>query len=268
MKNLFVSLTFDDALGCHLDRVVPLLEQHQLKGTFFTNINSPSFIGRIQEWQAITQRDHELGNHTIFHPAVSSKTYISEGNALEHYTLDRMRIELATANQLLTALDGQMERTFAYPCCNRFIGQPGLAKKMLTLLNLDRTRIAGWVRDYPFLDVCSRERDYACLMQEMFVAARGGGFGDRSKQIEGKDVCNVPCVSGDGLNSEQLLATVDLFQKSGNWLVFMFHGIGSGHHLKCDETYFKDLIERLASDRGITVLPFIQAAKLVCGSNG
>lgn len=267
MKKLIVSLTFDDALDCHLDRAIPMLNQQDLCGTFFTNINAPAFAGRFPEWQAITQQGHELGNHTIFHPAVSSKDYISEGNALENYTLDRMRIELETANQFLSALDGQRERSFAYPCCNRFLGRPGLTKKMLKLLSLERTRIAGWVRDCPLLDIYSSEQDYSCLMPDMFVAARGGGFGNRNKQIDAKDIYHVPCVSGDGLNSDQLLATVDSFQKNGNWLVFMFHGIGSGHHLQCDETDFKDLIDRLTTDRGITVLPFIQAAKLVCGSN-
>jgi len=267
MNELIVSLTFDDGLDCHLDIVAPMLEKHGLTGTFFINLNAPSLATRMVDWQHMVSKGHELGNHTIFHPALSSYDYISEGRAIENYSLDRMRIELETANQLLSGLDGETERTFAYPCCNKTVGSSGISKKLLNMLGLDRTRIARWLNDYPFLDLFSQQQDYAVLMQGRFSAARAGGFRDENKQICADDVYKIPCISGDGLNAHQLLETVDRFQEHGNWLVFMFHGVGSGHHLKCEFQDFACLIKRLAQDKEVEVLTFKQAAKRVCGSN-
>jgi len=267
VSDLTVSLTFDDALDCHLDIVAPVLEQYGLRGTFFVNLNAPTFSSRIDDWRSMARNGHELGNHTIFHPAISSKDYISAGNALENYTLDRMRIELEIANQFLTGLDGETERTFAYPCCNTVIGNSGFSKKMLKMLGLDRTRIAGWVNNNPFLDFFSQEQDYSVLMQGRFSAARAGGFTGESKQICAGDVYNIPCVGGDGLNTHQLLETVDHFQAHGNWLVFMFHGVGSSCRLQCERQAFENLIKRLTQDKEVEVLTFKQAAKRVCSSN-
>lgn len=267
MSNLIVSLTFDDALDSHLDIAVPMLEERGFHGTFFVNLNAQSFAGRLFEWQAIAQKGHELGNHTIFHPAILAKSYISKGNALENYSLDRMRIELQTANQLLFAIDGRQERPFAYPCSNPILGQPGMAKRLLRQAGLERTRIAGWVHKFPFLDVFSREKNYSCLLPELFYTARGGGFGSRSKVIDNNDRYFVPCVSADGLKPAQLQENLNIFLKEGNWLVFMFHGIGSGHHLVCEHPDFGYLLDKLSDDREISVLPFLQAARMLWGKS-
>ena len=120
-----VSLTFDDALDVHLDTAMPILERAGLRGTFYVNVGSGGFLSRDRDWSNAAARGHELGNHTVFHPGVSTKSWVSEGIALESYTLDRMRRELLLANQILTMVDGRSERSFAFPCSNPWLGRAG-----------------------------------------------------------------------------------------------------------------------------------------------
>ena len=68
-----VSLTYDDALPVHYERVAPLLEDHGLRATFYTNVLS---LGANPEaWRQVAACGHELGNHSIFHPC--RKSYLT-----------------------------------------------------------------------------------------------------------------------------------------------------------------------------------------------
>lgn len=262
MNKLIVSLTFDDALDCHLDTAMPALEASGLAGTFFVNLNADSLVNRWQEWSVAHSRGHELGNHTIFHPAVSSKSYITAGNALENYTLDRMRLEIETANRWLAALDGCERRTFAYPCSNPMLGRPGWSKRLLTRLGLERTRMMGWLHSYPRLDVGSTETDYSSLLPELFASARGGGFPcGKIGPISESQRYKVPCVSADGLDEAVLTSSLEEAAACGNWLVLMFHGIGGGHRLSCDVPVFNSLLRRLQRDSACIVMTFQDASR-------
>jgi len=264
LSKLIVSLTFDDGLDCHLDLVVPMLEERGLLGTFFIHLRSRSFGRRFNDWKNAAHNGHEIGNHTIFHPDFSSKGYVSNGNDLETYTLDRMRLELEVANQLLYAVDRKNERSFSYPCSNTVLGSPGVIRGLLKRVGLDKTRVEGWLNRFPLLDnIGSEKKDYSCLVPDYFIAARGAGFGTRSINVELTDRYAVPCMDGDNANGQQLCETVEKFKLNGNWLVFMFHAIGSGHVL-CSETVgFEMLLDKLTADNEVHVLPFSQAAKIL-----
>jgi sialate O-acetylesterase len=255
-----VSLTFDDALDCHLDVAMPLLEQHGYRGTFFVPVGAESFTRRLDDWRAAAGRGHELGNHTLFHPAVRGKSYITEGNAIENYTLDRMRLELEAANRILAGVDGRTSRTFAYPCCNSILGSPGLAKRVLRRLHLDRTRLMGYLLRHPWLDVGSSEQSYEPLAESLFAAARIGGerfcCGADHPPRRGA----MPCVSLDGKSQEQITAVLDAFQRhESGWLVFMLHGIGGAHRLSVDPAVFEWLLAQLP-ERPVVVRTFRDAA--------
>ena len=260
-KKLLASLTFDDGLDVHLDVALPVLDSHGLLGTFYVSLNSPGFAPRIDEWRAASRRGHELGNHTIFHPAVRGKPYVSEGNCIENYSLDRMRIELETANEFLSGLDGRKERSFAYPCSNPVLGRPGLAKAFLRKVHLERTRVAGWLESFPQLDFFSRQRDYSVLIPKLFYAARGGGFQKGAAPVPAALRYFAPCVAADGMDADGLSKTLESFKEKGNWIVFMFHGIGGGHRLTCARGAFEHLVELLAEDPLVSVLPFVDAAR-------
>ena len=72
-KKAAVVFTYDDGLDCHLDVAVPQLDEFGFKGTFFCTGNSKSLFNRMEEWREITQKGHELGNHTLFHPCNGEK---------------------------------------------------------------------------------------------------------------------------------------------------------------------------------------------------
>lgn len=260
-----VSLTFDDALEVHLDRVVPLLGQQGFKGTFFVPVGAESFCRRLGAWRSVAAAGHELGNHTILHPAVRGKDFVNEGNAIERYTLDRMRMELEAGNRILAGIDGCHKRTFAYPCCNTVLGRPGVVKRILRWRGLDRTRLMSALARYPWLDAGSTEVSYETLAGELFAAARVGG--ERFCTGEGYPPRRsaVPCVALDGKTREDLEGVLDDFIKHDpGWLVFMGHGVGAGHRLTCEWGVLEWLIGNLSS-RSIEVRTLVDAARIIYG---
>jgi peptidoglycan-N-acetylglucosamine deacetylase len=260
MTHALISLTFDDGLDVHLDTALPLLEKYNLKGTFYVPLCSPSLGRRGDEWRKLAALGHELGNHSIFHPSVMSKDWVREGNAIENYTLDRMRMELEVANTLLTALDGKTERSFAFPCSNPILGRPGWGKRTLAALELDRTRLSGWVNKWN-LDIASREENYTSVVQDLFYAARCGGIEASHLPAIPENRYGVRGVEGDGCATEEIFTVVDTAVERGAWAVFVFHGIGGGHHLSCSVEAFKKLLSRLAGDDRVSVKTFLAAAK-------
>jgi sialate O-acetylesterase len=253
-----ISLTFDDALDQHLDHAVPLLDRYQLRGTFYTHLTAPAFGRRLDEWREIARHGHELGNHTIFHPADARKPWVRQGNAIDHYTLDRMRMELEAANQLLTAIDGQTERSFAYPCSNPIIGRRGLAKIVLFGLGMEHTRFPGWV-DRLHIDFGSTRTSYSSIVREMFVASRGGGLtlGATPPPVAALDRAWVPSAAVQGEAFATLRSFVERAVEANAWAILQFHGLGGGHRMDCGLQVFRDLVAWLAEeyrDRTVTVL--------------
>ena len=248
-----VSLTFDDALPCHLDSVVPLLNQHGFKGTFYVPFTSSCLLDRWEEWQAISKVGHELGNHTIFHPAVPEKDWVDDGNSIARYTLERMARELDIANQLLRRLDGETRRTFAYPCSNSVLGSPGILERLLQILALSRTRIAPWIRKVP--DPTDNRRDYSCLLDGRFVAARSGA----SDQFTNR--WKTPCISGDASSAERLISDLESHRRHQKWTVFTFHHIGQGpSQLTIERHEFEEFLTELARRQEIEVCTFMKAS--------
>jgi sialate O-acetylesterase len=259
-KRALVSLTFDDALDVHLDAAIPVLDAAGIAGTFYVNVGAPSFTGRHEEWKQAALRGHELGNHTIFHPGVSSKDWVTPGIALETYTPDRMRKELEAANRLLGMIDGKAQRSFAFPCSNPWLGRNGWPRRALAGLGLDRTRIAGWVDKFG-LDFGATLLDYTPIVQEVFPAARCGGLATEDIASRPPNRHRVRAVPGDGSSSAFLDAALDTAAERDAWLVLVFHGIGGGHHLSCDLEVFQGLVSRLASDPRFESVTFLEGAR-------
>ncbi len=259
-----VSLTFDDALDCHLDIAVPLLNHYGLPGTFYIPLASDTIAHRHRDWQAVAARGHELGNHTLFHPGIMAKPWVSEGIALEHYSLDRISRELSLANTFLTILDGCHERTFAFPCSNPWLGKASWAQRLLVGAGLDRTRLVGWV-DRLGLGFGSSRCDYTPAVADRFFAARCGGIDPEQLTSVPPHRYQVRGVEGDGLDTASMLAAVDIAVDRNAWLVLVFHGIGGGHRLSCERAAFDGLLAALATDRRVEVLTFLDGAKRLWG---
>ena len=260
MRQATVTLTFDDALDSHLDHAIPLLNSLGLKSTFYINISSECLGRRAAEWSKASSDGHELGNHSLLHPATSRKDWVREGNSIENYTLDRMRMELEVANNVLRMLDRKTERTFAFPCSTTCLGKAGWTKQILSVAGFDRTRLSALIDKWG-LDFASSQKDYTNIIRELFFAARSGELPDIEKLSSSYERYHIPCITGDFRNSEQLLALVGKAIQAGTWIVFCFHGIGGGHGLYCELEAFEQFIKQLASNEQVVVKPLLEAAK-------
>jgi peptidoglycan-N-acetylglucosamine deacetylase len=257
---ILVSLTFDDGLPSHLDVAMPVLEGEGLRGTFYVPVGDEAFTDRHRDWAAAAARGHELGNHSIFHPGVSTKRWVTPGIAIDDYNLDRMARELKAANAFLEVLDGQVERSYAFPCSNPWLGRQGWPRRALQRLGLQRTRIAGWVDRYR-LDVGATLVDYTPVVRPRFLAARCGGIEAQCLPALPPDRHRIRGVDGDGATLAQLEAAVDQAIDRRAFLPLVFHGVGGGHRLSVDTDVLQGLCKRLASDARVQVLTLRDAAR-------
>ena len=83
-----VSLTYDDGLTSHFEDVAPTLERYGLRGTFNTPIARASVMQHAPAWRALAARGHELGNHSLFHPCISTpeepRPFVGPYNLLDY----------------------------------------------------------------------------------------------------------------------------------------------------------------------------------------
>src|SRR6185503_1597286 len=176
-------------LASQLDRGLPALDAHHLRGTFFlTEIARTKADG----WEALPRRGHELAAHTMRHPCDGAESWVKKGASLQDYDLVRMNAELEeniAFIQLLGVKAGPY--TFAYPCGSTWVGPS--------------------------------YESYVPIVRRHFVAARGTAPTFVDPATESFD--NVPSVSGDK-SAEELVRMVRDAEHDGLWLVLMFHGIG------------------------------------------
>lgn len=238
------------------------MNEHGLAGTFYVHLSAPGFLRRTDRWRAAAEAGHELGNHTVFHPAVSSKAWVRPGNAIDYYTLDRMKLELEFANDWLSMLDGQSERTFAYPCSNTFIGRRGWMHKTLEALHLHRTRLTSWV-DRLHLDIGSTQQSYASLVGEIFVAGRGGGLArnDLVPPVSEWSPTYLLSVAVEGWTLNDLQQAVDSAVERGTWAILQFHGVGGGHRMDCSASVFAEFVEWLEREHAPRVMTVLEGAR-------
>ncbi len=257
-----ISLSFDDALDEHIDNAWPVMRSHGLCGTFYTHLAAPSLTRRTDCWRALAMDGNELGNHTIFHPADSRKEWVRPGNALDYYTLDRMRLEIEVANSWLHSIDGQAERTFAYPCCNSTLGSIGLAQKLLRRIGLQNTRLPGWSRKL-HLDFGNTQHSYREVVIENNIAGRGGGLfiEGTAPPIASISKSDLPSAAVFGHSFETMAAFIERSLANDGWPILQFHGIGGGHPMDCSLNEFTKLVEWLGSKYRREVVTVLSGAK-------
>src|SRR5690606_10206778 len=185
-KRAAVVLTYDDALNVHLDYAWPLLDSLNLKATFYVSGATGVLHNRMHEWKTAAANGHELGNHTLFHPCDGSlpgRSFVQPEYDLATYTVKRMVDEITMTNALLHAMDGKTNRTFAYPCGDRKVG----------------------------------DSLYLASLQKDFAGARGVGNGMLT--IENADRFNINCISVNGQTGEELINHVKNALKEKKLLV-------------------------------------------------
>lgn len=205
-----VSLTYDDGIANHPQFVAPQLEAHGLRGTFYAPMKSDLMANPLA-WRGMAARGHELGNHTVFHPCWSVQgkydSWLPDEFNLVHYDAEHWLDEVNTANQALTLVDGQSERTFGNTCFDNYLGP----------------------EDAP---VCLEP-----LVAQVFLAARGEATG-KPVNMANINFNNLGTVWADrrgfGDFSDELQTVLD----TGGWVIYTFHGVGEEahtHHINAAE---------------------------------
>lgn len=233
-KKCAVVLTYDDALNIHLDKVIPMLNSYQFRGTFYLIGSSPVVSERIEEWRTVAKQGHELGNHTLNHPCdgnLPGRDFVTSETNLSKYTVARAVKETRITNTLLKAIDGKNERTFAYPCG----------------------------------DLTIKDTLYYNFLKNDFAAARGVSSGYLNmKEV---DFSNVNSFFQNESTAEQMIAQVEEAEKKGSFIVFLFHGVGGEHPLNVDLEEHRKLLEYLKKrKKDIWVAPMIDLVKYIRGN--
>ena len=184
-----ISLTFDDARYSQIDSCIPLLDQYNVKGTFYVSINN--LMSRIDAWREAVDNGHEVGNHTLRH-SCSRNFKWARAHALEDYSIAQMEAELDSANIIIEELLGIQPVSFAYPCGQTYIGQGVDTKSYVPVVAAKFQSGRTWMDEAPNDPV----------------------------------FCNVHQLTGiklDGKHFEELKPVIDLAAKDGMWLILAGH---------------------------------------------
>lgn len=234
-KQCAVALTYDDAIDIDIDNVAPALDSLGLKGSFYLIGSSPAISRRIKDWRRMAANGHELGNHTSFHPCDGSKpgrSFVKKETDLSLYTIDRLVSDTKLTNTLLNAIDGKTERTFAFPCGDKKIGDTAY---------------------YPFI-------------QKEFVAARGVQGGMKAANMV--DLTDVNCYSINGQTAEYMIDLVKKAKETHTLLVFLFHGVGGGHNINVSLSEHSKLIHYLKDqEKEIWTATLLDISKYIMKQN-
>jgi len=206
-----VSLSYDDGHPDNLDHAVPDLEERGFLGTFYLTTNRERMQERVNDWRAAFHRGHEIGNHTVRHPARAGDylpnlpDWLPPELWLENYSpADIMREVDEAAVWLNENVGTDPYRTFANPCCGTAIGE---------------------VPD---------EASYYAAIRKHHSAARLGG--NRANDPRSMDLLRIQSYGCTELTAEKLIGYCKEALAIGGWTVFMFHSIdGPSHNIGREE---------------------------------
>jgi peptidoglycan/xylan/chitin deacetylase (PgdA/CDA1 family) len=186
----------------------------------------------IPGWRTAHQKGHELGNHTVYHPCLSSVFKADPHYQAENYSVANIVREISTMNTLLYALDNQPRHPYAYPCGETTAG--GISY-------VDSLRKAGFVS-----------------------YARGGGANPIITNFKRLDPFLVPCMGFEtNATATDLVDFVKRVLESKGMGVFIFHGVG-GDYLEVSAAAHQQLVQYLKEHRQqIWVTTFTEAMKYV-----
>jgi peptidoglycan/xylan/chitin deacetylase (PgdA/CDA1 family) len=195
-KRAALSITFDDARQSQVDRAIPILNAHGVKGTFY--VNPPNVKQRLYEWRRAVAAGHEIGNHSMTHPCSGNFRW-SRHNALEDYTLARIEADIERANETIRQMLDVTPCTFAYPCAQKFVGRGEHVKS------------------------------YVPLVARKFLAGRSG-FDETPNDPTFCDLAQVLGVVVDRMTFEQIRPLFDDALEHGGWLILVGHEVGDDAH--------------------------------------
>ncbi|MDP7399235.1 MAG: polysaccharide deacetylase family protein [Lentisphaeria bacterium] len=226
-----VSLTFDDGRPTQLEHAVPVMDRLDLRGTFYLVPSGDDWRERLEPWCDVARSGHEIGNHTVSHPAPGNLYAVSTA-CYDELTLDDMERDIREAQARLEQIAPHQEAwTFCYPCYHTDVGTG------------------------------SRRQSYIPLVNGMFAAGRGAdqyGFGNLPDRVD------IACIGGlacERMTADEMIGLVEeLAIRQGHWVVFVFHDI-SGNQLSTAERDFRQLCEYIADRKdSLWCAPLVEVA--------
>lgn len=213
-----IALTYDDGLPSHIHTVAPMLKKYDFTATFYPTISSPSLYAEMELWRDLTNQGHELGNHSVYHPcrkSIEGMEWVKDHLDLDNYTLDQFSEELVVANSYLKALDGQEERTLAYPCSHTLVGGEN---------GID-------------------------VIKPLFYAARLST--QDAKPVASMDEVNfyeIPSWSATDRNAQELIKYIQRVINQETFSAITFHGVGD-EYLRVTAEAHEEMLEFLDENR-------------------
>lgn len=234
-KRVAISLTFDDGRDSQVTGGTALLDEYNVKATFFV---VPSAVERqLNGWKKAVAAGHEIGNHSLSHPC-SGNFLWSRNNALEDYTLDKMQQQLAEANRQIKALLGVDAKVFAYPCGQTYVGRGAKTKSYVPL-------VAGMFQlGRTWMDEAPNDPTYC-------------------------DFAQLTGVEMDGKDFKDILPLIESAAENHQWLVLAGHEMNNDGAQTTRLSMLKELLE-YAKDpsHGVWIAPAGAVAQYVKGKRG
>lgn len=210
-----LSLSFDDARDSQLKTGIPLFEREGVQVTFYV-LPGP-LEWHHEGWKGAVSKGHEIGNHTVNHPCTGNFDWVKEENAMENYTLERMRAELYEANRKIEQSLGTKPVSFAYTCGETAVGR-GVQSK-----------------------------SYIPIVADLFISGRGW-LGEAANNPLKVDLAHVLGMKMDDTSFSSLKPILDAARDKGYWVVLVGHEISrSGEEKPGEQTYTTrvELLEEL-----------------------
>lgn len=226
-----LSLTFDDGQQSQLKKAIPILDNLDIKGTFFLCPRGDGWMDALSPWRDVYKRGHEIGNHTISHICSRALSPSRGSRCLEEMTLEALEEDILEASsRIRTAIPDQENFSFCYPCYNNHIGSG------------------------------QKRQSYVPIIAKHFPAGRGMGefpFGNYPA------TCDLHYLWSWPVENRQGIELVGLAERTGaysQWGIMTFHGIDEGR-LSVSELALRELCEFLARNKGrIWVAPMVTVA--------
>lgn len=234
-KKLAISLSFDDARYSQVDSGTAVLDKYGVKATFY--VVPASVEKRLEGWKKAVAAGHEIGNHTLSHPCTGNYAF-SRRNALEDYTLKKMRYQLTECNNRIRELLGVNAQVFAYPCGQKFVGR---GKNI---------------------------RSYVPLVADLFISGRGW-LDEAANDAAFCDLAQITGMEMDGKNFKEILSLIESAKETGAWLTLAGHEMASGGEQTTNLKMLEELMQ-YAQDpaNGIWIAPVGVVAKYIRDQRG
>lgn len=227
-----VSLTFDDGTPEQLERAVPILDQFDLKATFYIIPHGEDWQSRCLPWREVAKSGHEIGNHSLSH--VCSCNMGSIPRSLESMTLAEMEEDILAAQERLHIIaPHQRYWTFAYPCSGTYAGRG------------------------------KHRQSYVPVVARHFLAGRTVGeygFGNSPALV---DLACVWGLSVERMSGFEMIGLVEELTARGQWVVLVFHEI-DGQRLTVGSHDFRQFLGYLRRrDKEVWTAPLFAVAKRI-----